>query len=67
MDKIEKIKAIMIEKGINQAHLAELCGLRCATISHIFSGRRPLNPDLLSKIVNALSVEVEKVDDGVSV
>lgn len=37
MDKLDKIKSIIAEKGITKAKVAEKCGINAATLSKILS------------------------------
>jgi len=64
MNEIEIIKALMIEKDINQTQLAELSGLSYATINRILNEKQTLLPNTLAKLANALSVEVWEITDS---
>jgi putative transcriptional regulator len=52
-----KIKQLVEEKGISQAELAEMTGLRCATISEMArNSRSVINKVHLAKVMDALDV-----------
>ena len=64
MDKIDIIKELMNEKGINQTQLAELGGLSYATVNRILNGKQTLYPNTLTKLASALDVEVWEITDN---
>lgn len=39
MDRIELIKSLINEKGVNKTKIAERCGVNPATLSRILSGK----------------------------
>jgi transcriptional regulator with XRE-family HTH domain len=52
-----KIKQLVEEKGLSQADLAEMTGLRCATISEMArNSRSVINKLHLAKVMDALDV-----------
>lgn len=53
-----KLKAILHERGMTQKELAEITGLREATISEIAANARTtINKKNLAKVMNALDIE----------
>lgn len=57
----EKIRKIRLEKGIEAKQLALLAGIDAANLSRIEKGRYSVGLDILSKIANALGVQVDLV------
>lgn len=53
-----RLKAILHERGMTQKELAEITGLREATISEIAANARTtINKKNLAKVMNALDIE----------
>ena len=59
------LAALRLRNGLSQAALAELAGVRQATISHLETGRSTPEPMTLAKLAAALGVETCTVYDAV--
>ncbi|HOG36786.1 MAG TPA: helix-turn-helix transcriptional regulator [Paludibacteraceae bacterium] len=58
MKILENIKAIRLEKGINQETIADALNFDIANWSRIENGKQELRVNQLAKIANVLQVEV---------
>ena len=62
------VREILNSKGISQARLAELMGVKPCTLSLLLSGRRGTSEETLKRMADALGVPVEELngsDDGI--
>ena len=57
----KNIKYIRARRGLSQADLSEKAGISIPFLSNIERGIKYPQPDMLSKIVNALGVEVNEL------
>jgi tetratricopeptide (TPR) repeat protein len=63
-DSGDRIRALRTARGIAQADLAATVGVSKSYLSHIEAGRRPITPALLSKLAEALDVEIVQLESG---
>ncbi len=58
MDAIDRIKGLLIKKGMTQVTLSERSGVRKETINRILQRKQLLKPNTLERIAKALDVSV---------
>ena len=63
METIQKIKAILESRNMNQSDLAREAELAVATVNRIFNGKQKLTPNTLQKIADTLDVSVNDIMD----
>lgn len=63
-DTGERVRALRTARAIAQADLAAAVGVSKSYLSHIEAGRRPITPALLTKVAEALEVEVVQLESG---
>ena len=66
MTLFENIKALRVEKDWTQGDLAKFAGVSIETIKRYENGKTNPTNDNLSKIANALGVEIRNLYDGAS-
>ena len=66
MTLFENIKALRVEKDWTQGDLAKFAGVSIETIKRYENGKTNPTNDNLSKIANALGVEIKNLYDGAS-
>lgn len=54
----QAVKAALKEKGVTQAHLAEMTGIERPNITRLLSGSVGKVPDNWQKVLNALDLEL---------
>lgn len=57
--KLNRIKLVLVEKGITQTELAKRLGKSFSTINAYCSNRKQPSLELLSKIADVLSVSIK--------
>lgn len=60
----ERVKAVRTARALSQADLAQLAGVRTATVSEIESGRRTPRPSTIRALARALGVPPERLTTG---
>jgi transcriptional regulator with XRE-family HTH domain len=63
-DTGERVRALRTARGVAQADLAASVGVSKSYLSHIEAGRRPVSNDLLTRLANALAVDVAQLETG---
>ena len=66
-DTGERIRTLRTSRGWSQSGLAAAIGVSKSYLSHIEAGRRPVGPEVLRKIADALDVDVAQLEQGVPV
>lgn len=58
----EMIRAMRVAQGWTQEQLAEIAGIKAANVRSIEAGRYAVNLDVLNKIAEALSAELQIIE-----
>ena len=63
-DTGERVRALRTARAVAQADLAASVGVSKSYLSHIEAGRRPVSTDLLTRLADALAVDVAQLETG---
>ena len=63
-DTGERVRALRTARAVAQADLAASVGVSKSYLSHIEAGRRPVSNDLLTRLADALAVDVAQLETG---
>jgi tetratricopeptide (TPR) repeat protein len=63
-DTGERVRALRTERAVAQADLAASVGVSKSYLSHIEAGRRPVSNELLTRLADALAVDVAQLETG---
>jgi tetratricopeptide (TPR) repeat protein len=63
-DTGERVRALRTARAVAQADLAASVGVSKSYLSHIEAGRRPVSNELLTRLADALAVDVAQLETG---